>query len=80
MNIQLIGNKVNRKRRSRESFSSDSSIADSNQNKMSRRTGKYGNQNKSRESNNRAYLNGNGVEGDEKVEKVVNGQCDAGKT
>ena len=70
-----------RKRSSEDSFSSDSSIADSNQNKKNRGIENYGNHNKPREANNRnsAFLNGNGEEEIEKVQTTINGQSDAGK-
>jgi len=68
-----------RKRSSEDSFSSDSLIADSNQNKKSRGIEKYGNHNNPREAINRnsEFLNENGEEEIEKVQNTVNGQSDA---
>ena len=81
-NFLLVGRtNGKRKRSSEDSFSSDSSIADSNQNKKSRGTEKYGNHNNPREAINRnsEFLNENGEEEIEKVQNTVNGQSDAGK-
>merc|ERR1719414_328831 len=68
--------KVNRKRESTESFSSDSSSADSNQNKMRRRTEKCRNYNKSKDTNGQKINLSNGGEDPEKVQNAIYGQSD----